>query len=233
MDAGFPVDNNNWKIFSCPSSGPDAVIIGDTIYSVFLSGTKCYFSKTSILDGNLASISKLGPESTGGSQNYPRISHDGNSLAICWKENNFGQKLLVAFTEDITIGSPFVYDTLYDQSFYSADIALQDSTLHVVWQDISSGRVRYAAGQYGLVSGLHQETPFVSVSVFPNPAGRYIQLDNLETAGLYRIYNALGQVVQRGTLDLRIEVDALSPGAYHLIGTPLEGKAFRAAFIKK
>jgi len=35
--SGFEVDNNNWMVMSCPSSGPDGVIIGDTLYSTFMS----------------------------------------------------------------------------------------------------------------------------------------------------------------------------------------------------
>ncbi|HQW46036.1 MAG TPA: hypothetical protein PLZ98_03125, partial [Chitinophagaceae bacterium] len=37
--SGFAVDNNNWMVMSCPSSGPDGVIIGDTIYSTFMSSS--------------------------------------------------------------------------------------------------------------------------------------------------------------------------------------------------
>lgn len=50
--SGFEIDNNNWMVMSCTSSGPDGVIIGDTIYSTFMSSGsgayRTYLSKSSI-----------------------------------------------------------------------------------------------------------------------------------------------------------------------------------------
>ena len=43
--SGMDVDQQDWLIMACPSSGPDAVIIGDNIYSTYMSGASgIYFS---------------------------------------------------------------------------------------------------------------------------------------------------------------------------------------------
>jgi hypothetical protein len=59
FNSGFSLDNLNWYIASCPASGPDGVIIGDTIYSTFMSGvtgnSRTYYSKSSISGGALSS----------------------------------------------------------------------------------------------------------------------------------------------------------------------------------
>ncbi|MCY7410779.1 MAG: glycoside hydrolase [Chitinophagales bacterium] len=35
---GWNVDQNNWNLISCPATGPDGVIIGDSLYAVFMNG---------------------------------------------------------------------------------------------------------------------------------------------------------------------------------------------------
>ena len=77
--SGFTVDDNNWMIMSCPSSGPDGVIIGDTLYSVFMNGGSMddlsYLSKSSISGGAVNSVDNLTGSITGLlEQNYPRIA---------------------------------------------------------------------------------------------------------------------------------------------------------------
>lgn len=45
------IDNNNWIIESCPSSGGEGVIIGDSLVSVFMNGVngnKCFVSTLNI-----------------------------------------------------------------------------------------------------------------------------------------------------------------------------------------
>jgi hypothetical protein len=43
--SGMDVDQQDWLIMACPSSGPDAFIIGDNIYSTYMSGASgIYFS---------------------------------------------------------------------------------------------------------------------------------------------------------------------------------------------
>lgn len=48
FNGGMNVDQQNWMLFACPSSGPDGVIIGDTLYSTFMSAassnTRVYIS---------------------------------------------------------------------------------------------------------------------------------------------------------------------------------------------
>ena len=49
---GMSTDHTNWMINACPSSGPDGIIIGDSLYSVFMSGVtgdaRCYLNAASL-----------------------------------------------------------------------------------------------------------------------------------------------------------------------------------------
>lgn len=49
------IDTTNWMIMSCPSSGPDGIVIGDSIYSVFMSTA----SGTALVHFGRASISGI------------------------------------------------------------------------------------------------------------------------------------------------------------------------------
>ena len=77
--AGTNVDQHNWLINACPSSGPDGIIIGDTLYSVFMNGaevkTLVYLGKTSMSTYQSFPAELIVPVSGNVSlQNFPRIA---------------------------------------------------------------------------------------------------------------------------------------------------------------
>lgn len=152
--SGFEVDNNNWMIMSCPSTGPDGVIIGDTLYSTFASaggGTyRTYLSKSSISSGAANSVSTLATGIVGlGQQNYPRIASSGNAMAIVWKQGVSGvAQLPIMFTNDIANGFPTTYDTVDLGDITNADVAISNGNIFVVWQDDNAGTVKYRFGTY-------------------------------------------------------------------------------------
>jgi len=85
-NSGFSVDNGKWLLNSCPASGPDGVIIGDSLYSVYMSGSvgsyRSFLSKSSISSQSLSKVKGLTGSITGlNEQNYPRIASDGKAGA--------------------------------------------------------------------------------------------------------------------------------------------------------
>ncbi len=156
--SGFEIDNNNWMVMSCPSSGPDGVIIGDTLYSTFMSSGsgnyRAYLSKSSISTGAVSSMTHLTGTIIGLSQqNYPRIASDGTAMAIVWKQTVSGAaQLPILFTNDIANGFPASYDTVDLDYITNADVAMSNGKLFVVWQDDESGTVKYRSGTYTQIS---------------------------------------------------------------------------------
>lgn len=152
--SGMNVDKLNWNLNSCPASGPDGVIIGDTLYSVFLNGFSgsylSYFSKSAISSNQLVSTSNISNTFNGLSQqNYPRISNFNNSVAIAWKQISNGNTFIpLIFTKDIRNGLPKIYDTLAIGNISNCDVALSDSKVFAVWEDDNSGTIKITSATY-------------------------------------------------------------------------------------
>src|SRR5438046_10010120 len=106
------VDQGSWNLLSCPSTGPGGVIIGDTLYTTYMSGasgsSRVYLSKSSLLSMTGSAGTLLtGPIAGLSLQNYPRIAEYGNALAVVWKQNvSRTDQLALRFNNNILNGLP-------------------------------------------------------------------------------------------------------------------------------
>lgn len=170
---GWNADQNNWMLMMCPSSGPDGVIIGDTLYSVFMNGATgdnlVYWSKSALADLSAQPTAPIsGMVMNLNSQNYPRMASYGNALAVIWKQNVSGaDQLAIRFTGDINTGLPD-YTLVDTDNITNADVALSNGAVHVVWEDNNTGTVRYRKGTFSAL-GVN-ETPTKVLTVHPNPS---------------------------------------------------------------
>lgn len=222
--SGWDIDNNNWMLMQCPSTGPDGVVIGDTLYSTFMNGNGndlVYYSATSLSTSATAPTRPItGTIPNLLYQNYPRMDKKGNAVAVIWKQNVNGQEQLpIRFTANMNAGLPVVYDTVDLADITSADVALSNGTLFVVWQDDNSGTVKYRSGTF---------TPFNSVnefpesketfSVYPNPTSSLFTVNFKNVLiGNITIANTLGEVVSVKTinsLEMDIDLTSFSSGIY-------------------
>ncbi|MCB0644847.1 MAG: T9SS type A sorting domain-containing protein [Phaeodactylibacter sp.] len=230
IEQGFTVDDNHWQISACPSSGPDAVLIGDTLCSVFLSGNACYLSRTSISTGILASVVQLGALPVAGNQNFPRIDRLNKQVVITWRGSaGINKYLHLAYTDDITNGAPFLQDTVYTGNFSAADVALGAEGVHVAMEDIT-GTVKYMHGTFS--STAVDVVPAASISIFPNPCADLMHIDAHGTFGQFAIYRLDGSLVQRGVLESPLDVSPLPTGSYILELLDADKRQVRQLFVK-
>lgn len=223
---GFAADDNNWMVLSCPASGPDGVIIGDTLYMTYLSAGsgnyRTYLSRSSISKRTLGTKMNLtGPITGLSQQNYPRIASDGKAMAIVWKQtiSSLSQVALL-FTNDVAAGLPSKCDTVDLANVTNTDVVLHNGNIFVIWQDDQTKTVKYRHGTY---------TPAVSVkkvmetepAIYPNPASTSITIEfaNAQNATL-GILNHLGEqlVTQICEEDLRttLDISSLEAGIYFI-----------------
>ena len=101
---GIAIDSQNWYLPACPASGPDGVIVGDTLWSTFMNGVsgmkRVYYNKSSIsaMVGSTA-IPLTGSITGLTEQNYPRIATGGNALGIVWTQRvNGNDQCVLRFT---------------------------------------------------------------------------------------------------------------------------------------
>lgn len=182
---GMQIDHTDWMINACPSTGPDGVIIGDSLYSVYMSGasgdSRNYFSSASLLtyEANFdIRLTEEFPDLT--TQNYPRISNFGNAVAITWKQNvGTDSEIPILFTTDITNGLPIEVDTVAILDYYgleNTDVVVSSSAVHVIWQDNYNDVVMYRKGTYFQPVPVSEIEIVKSIHIYPNPASDQINI---------------------------------------------------------
>lgn len=173
--SGMAIDQQNWMLMMCPSSGPDGEIIGDTLYSVFMNGASgmnlVYLSKASVSSITGAAGIPLTGVFTGlTQQNYPRIAYSGNALAVVWKQIvNGTDQLALQFTNNLANGLSAGFDTVDLANITNADVALANGKIFVVWQDNGSGTVKFRSGTFTSTTGIPEAQQNL-FSIFPNPS---------------------------------------------------------------
>ena len=200
---GMPIDQNNWMISSCPGSGPDAVIIGDTVYTVYMSSatgsTRAYYSAASIS----AMQGTVGSEITGNfaglsTQNYPRIATDGTAMALAWRQHVSGvDQCALLFTNDIANGFPASYDTVDLDQVVNVDVAVTNGNIFVVWEDDNSNTVKFRSGTFNSTVGLNENRYDSQFDIFPNPASESVsvRIKTVSEINSITVTDLLGQVI--------------------------------------
>lgn len=242
---GFAVDNNKWLINSCPASGPDGVIVGDTLYSVFMSSGsgnyRTYLSKFSISSAMLNKVSNLTGAIAGLSQqNYPRIASEGKAMAIVWKQNVNGvSQLPILFTNNIADGFPTTYDMVDLNDITNADVAISKGKVFVVWEDDNSGTIKFRSGTFSTASNSVNEIEQKSFSIYPSPTSDFltIQIDESVMANSkLKITNELGETILTSNISkgipLKLNVASFDKGVY-FIQILSNNKNYSHKFIKQ
>lgn len=159
FSSGMNIDQSGWIVNGCPSTGPDVELIGDTLYSTFMSAgggsSRVYFSKASLSSGAGATANMVTGNFAGlAAQNYPRISIDNNYGALVWAQVASAQyEIIVSYTEDINQGFPTTFYSVASNG-YNPDVVINGGEIHVVWRDSPSGTVKYRKGHFSS-SGLN------------------------------------------------------------------------------
>lgn len=231
---GMDVDEQGWFLMSCPSSGPDAVIIGDDLYTTYMSGA----TGSSLVSYNISSITAL----TGSiaipldqttpvsltSQNFPRVDSDINSVAFVWKQLSDGQQeLAIQFTDDITNGINPIQEIVDVDNVGAVDVMMNNGTIWVVWEDVSSGTVKYRSGTYsGSIGMKPNENLQSNIIVQPNPSSDFWNIDGVSQSQSiqYELSTLNGEIIEQnsvsnfdGEFNFELENSKLNSGIYFLI----------------
>jgi hypothetical protein len=245
FDGGFGLDNPDWMLMMCPSSGPDGVIIGDTLYSALMSGFSgdylIYYSKSSISGMANASVTPV-TGMFGGltNQNYPRMATDGSAVGIVWKQTVSGESQLpLLFTHDISNGFPAQFDTVDLGDVTNADIAIKDGMIHIVWEDPMSGTVKYRSGSFSSSMGIEGTHNNELVTVFPNPTTGTVNVqiaNDFSGDAEMNITDLLGKKVSTSIITLSngkvaTDVSVLTTGVY-LLDITVNNEHFVTQIVK-
>jgi hypothetical protein len=230
---GMDVDQQGWSIMSCPSSGPDAVIVGDSIFTTYMSAV----TGASRVSYSISSISGM----TGAAaipldqttptqltyQNYPRVDYNANAMVFAWKQiSNGTQELAIQFTENIVNGINTVQEIADTDRIGALDVMLFEGVIWVVWEDYIDGVVKYRSGTYSSFleyDNLVKHDWFLSVQPNPSQNSWAIAGETLDENLHYQLISPTGVVIEKGNVGLveskfnfNIDNTALKSGIFFL-----------------
>jgi hypothetical protein len=251
VDGGqtFPVvadiDQTNWMISGCPSSGPQGYFHGDSLYTVWMSeGT----GKARIMLGSSSSTSLLTgfntylDDRTTGTymQNQPQISGSGDTLAVVWNDTRTGnQDGYLAFT---TKGPMGLLDTAWSITAspgeqFNFDVAYANGTIHITYSDEITQKVMYRRATISTMVGINvHELKGPKFVIAPNPSVGSLSLkissDGIHSASLN---NVTGKMVWT-TRDLisgqhHFDLTGVAPGVYFMTLLNQDGAASRQKLL--
>lgn len=216
---GVNIDQNGWMIEACPATGPDGVIIGNTLYSTFMNGQSgqalVYYNQTSIPDLYNPPSTAVPGNGVGLQQNFSRMASSGEAVALVWRHSvNFSTGLALMFTEDIHAGFLPVFDTVAVSQVANGDVAITPNDVFVVWQNNSPATVMIRKGNYKASTGIEDvvgQNPISRLGVTPNPAFEEITIDG--PVALTRILDSAGRIMIESQ-ETKINIQSLPPGWY-------------------
>jgi hypothetical protein len=231
--SGMNADNQNWTVFACPATGPDGVIIGDTLYSAFLNGadgsSKVYWSRASITSVTGATGEKLAGTVPGLTmQNYPRIAASGKALGVVWNQAVSGvDQCVLRFAADIDSGLAVDYDTVDLGNVMNSDIAIANGKVYIVWEDDAGGVIKFRSGSYTPVTTSVYENSETPSRIFPIPASTELNIEIKNNEFSVSVYDLLGTEIYRQKEVLekaRINTEAYLNGLYFILVTLKTGE---------
>lgn len=198
------VDNLNWSIFSCPSTGPHALFNNGNLISVYASkasgSNRVYISETSLNPiFSFGSRTMMTPPlNSNGFQNYPRISGENDTIVMVWQEGETSNpEIFSALTTSGSISEMLTTKALVNinttGSQTNPDIVYANGKVHLVYQDSYTGDVIYKRGVIGTLNVSDNEIPELSIYPNPNTTG-YFQIKTDSPSDInFQLTDAIGK----------------------------------------
>lgn len=171
------VDDHNWYLNACPSTGPDARFIAeDTVVAVYrteYNNESAVFINEYDLGNDVSNnlVQLLAAGASNQLVNYPQIAFNDNVLGVVWEGK--GNSIDVFINSSSTgVGgldssnALNITDSPGSQS--KPDIAIADGKFHVVYADYLDGELKYV--QLDRFTEVNENKDANFIQVYPNPA---------------------------------------------------------------
>jgi hypothetical protein len=182
--ATFPnvvqIDNTNWFINGCPSTGPEGVIAGDSLLVTWrstVSGkTRIHYNKMHIGSLQAGAVRKADPAFTGSAfQDHPSVAGANDTIAIVWDDNRTGNHncyMVASVDGGSTFSEPVMINDTAAQAGVQRNphVAYKNGVFHIVYQNSAANEVIYRTAQItGMLGIPTKEHIKPVVSAAPNP----------------------------------------------------------------
>lgn len=203
FDTGDDMDPNNWIINSCPSTGPDGHIDGDSLYTVWMSAgqgsSRVYLSSVHLPSATRGETWEVAPEqNTSANQNYPRIAGDGQLLGVVYQRaagGNIDCYMAISTNGGASFGQPFLLHDETNGTQRNPDVTYANGEFHVVFEDVAAGAVVYRS--VSVPVGINELE--VEAEIWSANKNIFVRL-NQPTRFKVELLNPAGQLVYQGTI---------------------------------
>jgi hypothetical protein len=242
--ASAEIDQTNWIISSCPSSGPSGVIMGDSLVSTWMSNSDVYISSTNLNNQQIGVHRKLFPMGLG-VQNFPVIAGKGDTLAVVWQGSN-GGSTDVFFTYSVTgtSGLGVNIDTLTAGTVGGQsrpDIQFSNGKFHVVYSDNVGNNVKYLHGTVDPNSlGVNELKPNAEIEIFTVQTEGKTTLrvrSKLNTESTVQLISSAGQQLSIGNQQISAGISTISipeniqKGIYYVVLETKTGSVYKQKVV--
>ncbi|MDF3027266.1 MAG: hypothetical protein K0S23_1573 [Fluviicola sp.] len=242
--AAAEIDQTNWMISSCPSSGPSGVIMGDSLVSTWMSNSDVYISSTNLNNQQIGVHRKLFPMGLG-VQNFPVIAGKGDTLAVVWQGSN-GGSTDVFFTYSVTgtAGLGVNIDTLTAGTVGGQsrpDIQFSNGKFHIVYSDNVGTNVKYLQGTIDPASlSVNESDKAPELAIFTTQSEGKTSLQvksGFDTEAVIQLINTAGQQVSTSRQQITKGVSTVSipegiqKGIYYVVLETKAGKVYKQKVV--
>jgi hypothetical protein len=181
------VDFSNYNINSCPSSGPDMLLNGDSLTGVWMSKygntNRIYSGTMNALTGQFGynRLADPSPPVSGFGQARPAIAGRNDTLAVVWDDGRNGN--IDCWVSLSVSGVPGlqtrvqVNDTASDAGTQSnCDVAYDGTKFHFVYTDGVTNSIIYRTGTINGFVGINEQQQETGITLFPNPVADVLRV---------------------------------------------------------
>lgn len=238
FDTGDDMDPNNWMINSCPSTGPDGYINGDSLYTVWMSAglgaSRIFMSSVHLPSATRGTTWEVSPnQNSSANQNYGRIAGNGEVMGIVYQEaasGNIDCFITISMDGGNTFSSPILLHDEVNGTQRNPDVTYYNGEFHVAFEDVSAGSVIYRSVS---LPGVGIEENDLNATIYL-VSDRTINI-KFADSGTWEvdIINGLGQLVYQNTVTKnRLDVTVANPGVY-VVSVRQDGKSMTKQLMVK
>jgi hypothetical protein len=219
------VDQTNWSIAGCPSTGPHGAIVGNSLITTFASsatGNYRNYVTVSDISTGLTFQNSYSQNDPSSNQNYPRINNSSDTIVLAWREY-FGASSEIY----VSVASGGQYMDLINNGVIAnqttqgtqtnPDIQVLNGIVHLCYQDDFQNAVIYRSGVVQDVTGIETNSSG-DITIYPNPAKDRLTISNLNIENITLIDNQ-GRIFKVEMIDnngLELNLEKFNSGSYNL-----------------
>lgn len=225
------LDTTDWVISACPMSGPQAHILGDSIYTAFMSQganglPRVFIGASNLQDSSFGWNRMLWDTTSQISQNYPTITGNGDTIIVAWLQSDGNNPEIVLRWSFSGPNGLFSHKPIFVSDWNNGtqtfpDVAWENGNLHIVWQDNATNTVTYRRASVGIEVAV-EEPNISNFMILPNPSSGQFKIlnESIEEITGWQLFDLYGRIVleNEGKVEALPEISAefLPNGNYYL-----------------